>query len=356
MRWDVLLTLMIAVAVAVGLGRALGMEFRWGVLYKYTDRVPGLERLLRGRVGTLLRAMVRLSPAIGVLGIGLATYLLVRGVAVSGPGGGEFVPLLPGVTIPLVSGAVSLALILVVHELGHAVALRLAGIRIRRVGFFLVLIFPGAFVEPDQREFERAGLRRRIEVLSAGPAFNVLTYLACLGAVSGLSLVPKVMGDGVIVHGRLFKDVPLEPGERILSVDGHRVHSVQDLRRVVSGHRPGDRVIVRTDRGVKRVTLRGWHGRTVMGVYVIPDFGGYWPSELALRLMAFLELLGLLSLGVGVANLLPIKPLDGGRILEEVLREVLDRKAASRIVTTVSLTALALLILNIRIPHSALGS
>jgi len=350
-----ILALAIAIAVAAGLGRILGMEFRWGVLYKYTDRVPGLERLVSGRSGVILRVLVKLSPVIGVAGLGLATFLLVRGIATSGPGSGEFVPLLPGVTIPLVSGAVSLATILIVHELGHAVALRLTGVRIRRVGFFLLLIFPGAFVEPDREEFERARLRHRIEILSAGPAFNVLTYFVCWALVTLLAYAPVLAGSGVIVHGKVFKDVPLEPGERIVSVEGKQVSTIQDLRNEVGRHRPGETVTVKTDRGTKRVKVRLWRGRPVLGVYVIPNFGGYRVSEVAIDLLAFLNLLGLLSLGVGVANLLPIKPLDGGRILEEALREVLGREAASKIVTTVTLAALALLILNIRIPHRGLG-
>ncbi|WP_456481986.1 M50 family metallopeptidase [Methanopyrus sp.] len=340
--------------IAMALGRVAGMEFRYGVLYRATRSVDFIDRWLdHTLLGPVLKVSVRASPVLGFAGLAFAVYTLVRGVS---EGSGEFTVLLPGITLPIISGLASLAVILTVHELGHAIAARLSGVRIKRVGFFLVVVFPGAFVELEEEEFRRAPVRRRIEILSAGPAFNVLTSFIAMGTVLGLSAVPGHVTSGVVVHGKMFKDVPLRKGEVIREVDGQPVKTVFDLRRILANRKPGDVVRVVTDSGTRSVKVHEHQGRPVLGVYVIPNFGGYFASEVMVTLAMFLNMLGMLSLGVGVANLLPIKPLDGGRIIHEVLREVLGPSLASHLSTTVSIVALILLVFNLRVPHQVLGT
>ncbi|HII69607.1 M50 family metallopeptidase [Methanopyrus kandleri] len=342
------------ILAAMALGRAAGMKFRYGILYRATRSVGFMDRWLEHTLlGPVLKVSVRASPILGFAGLAFAIYTLVKGAS---EGSGGFTVLLPGITLPLISGLASLAVILTVHELGHAVAARLSGIRIKRIGFFLVVVLPGAFVELEEEEFRRAPLRRRIEVLSAGPAFNVLTSFIAMGAVLGLSAIPGYVTSGVMVHGKMFKDVPLHTGEVIREVDGQPVKTIVDLRRALANHKPGDVVQVATDSGTKLVKVHEHRGRPVLGVYVIPNFGGYLVSEVMVALVMFLNMLGMLSLGIGVANLLPIKPLDGGRIVHEVLREVLDPSLASRLSTTVSIVALILLVLNLRAPYHVLGT
>ncbi|WP_457614200.1 M50 family metallopeptidase [Methanopyrus sp.] len=342
------------ILAAMALGRAAGMRFRYGILYRATRNVEFLDRWLeRTFLGPVLKVSVRASPILGFAGLAFAVYTLVKGAS---EGSGGFTVLLPGITLPLISGLASLAVILTVHELGHAVAARLSGIQIKRIGFFLAVVFPGAFVELEEGEFRRAPLRRRIEILSAGPAFNVLTSFIAMGTVLGLSLIPGHVTTGVVVHGKMFKDVPLRPGEVIEKVDGRPIKTLTDLRKAVADHKPGDVVRVVTNSGVRLVRVHEDRGRPVLGVYVVPNFGGYLVSEAVVALVMFLNMLGILSLGVGVANLLPIKPLDGGRIVHEVLREVLNPSLASRLSTTVSVIALILLVLNLRAPYHVLGT
>jgi PDZ domain-containing protein len=64
----------------------------------------------------------------------------------------------------------------------------------------------------------------------------------------------------------------LKPTEVIVSVDGHRVRTLGDLRRLIRAHRPGEtvRIGVRNSRGLRTVVLRtkSEQGRPVIGVII----------------------------------------------------------------------------------------
>ncbi|KAJ2784027.1 hypothetical protein H4R18_001340 [Coemansia javaensis] len=147
-------------------------------------------------------------------------------------------PAIPGVTLPLGHAwqyVASLALCAAVHELGHALAAARAGVRVRRVGMFVVGIYPGAFVELARSQLERAPLAARLRVACAGVWHNALAALAAwlLLRSGGLGLALRSTGwaaapGGVVaidvarsspLHGRLpllstihrIDDVPLDP-------------------------------------------------------------------------------------------------------------------------------------------------
>ena len=54
--------------------------------------------------------------------------------------------------------------------------------------------------------------------------------------------------------------------------------------------------------------------------------------------MELFSLIGVLSLGIGLANLLPIAPLDGGKMLQQALHKVKgDEKKGNRALVKISL-------------------
>ncbi|HIE32043.1 MAG TPA: PDZ domain-containing protein [Methanosarcinales archaeon] len=62
--------------------------------------------------------------------------------------------LIPGVNeyIPLVWGAIGLAITLVVHELGHAVLCRVEGVDVKSMGLLTLIVPIGGFAEPDEEQ------------------------------------------------------------------------------------------------------------------------------------------------------------------------------------------------------------
>ncbi|KAJ2773276.1 hypothetical protein IWQ56_001055 [Coemansia nantahalensis] len=90
-------------------------------------------------------------------------------------------PIIPGVTLPMSHVwyyLLSLALCAVVHELGHAVAAARAGVGIRRVGVFIMGIYPGAFVELARAQLEGAPVAAQLRVACAGIWHNAVAALA----------------------------------------------------------------------------------------------------------------------------------------------------------------------------------
>ncbi len=88
------------------------------------------------------------------------------------------VPIIPGVTISLdVLPYVIIAILIsaVVHEFAHGISARVDGIELKSTGIFsFFLIFLGAFVEPDEKSFERAKDRSKLRVIAAGAFSNVV--------------------------------------------------------------------------------------------------------------------------------------------------------------------------------------
>jgi membrane-associated protease RseP (regulator of RpoE activity) len=61
----------------------------------------------------------------------------------------------------------------------------------------------------------------------------------------------------------------------------------------------------------------------------------------------------IINIGVAIVNLLPLKPLDGGRMWDAVLKRYLPKKQAERIIRCVGYFTLLMLLLNF-IPFGAL--
>ncbi|KAJ2080524.1 hypothetical protein H4R24_003008 [Coemansia sp. RSA 988] len=102
-------------------------------------------------------------------------------------------PVIPGITLPtahLVHYVVALLLCAGVHELGHAIAAARANVHIRRVGVFLAVVWPGAFVELSRRQLDRAAVGARLRIVCAGVWHNaVMAIVAWLLVHGGLGIM-----------------------------------------------------------------------------------------------------------------------------------------------------------------------
>ena len=78
--------------------------------------------------------------------------------------------LIPGVNeyIPLVWGAIGLAVTLVVHELAHAVLCRVEGIDVKSMGLLTLIVPIGGFAEPDEEQLFGKKKSDRSDVESTG--------------------------------------------------------------------------------------------------------------------------------------------------------------------------------------------
>ncbi|MFA4983452.1 MAG: site-2 protease family protein [Candidatus Micrarchaeia archaeon] len=116
--------------------------------------------------------------------VGFAVFGALTGnaehLANTSPGG---MPILPGINLDLIQGAIGLAIILAVHEGMHGILARLYNLPLKSAGLVLFGFLPfGAFVDIDEKKLFSAPKEKQNAVLVAGTAANFAAALVFLAA------------------------------------------------------------------------------------------------------------------------------------------------------------------------------
>ena len=269
---------------------------------------------------------------------------------------------MPGssIYIPFVYGLIGLATVLVVHEFSHGVQAVGEKISIKSIGLLLFAIIPGAFVEPDEDELKEAKKTSRLRVHAAGSVANISLVLIALLLVSLFSAgIPAFFAEDGIAIDRIVTDSPsdgiLKEGMILDSVDNHKINSSEDYVDVVSSYKPGDNVTVHTDQGSYTLTLdknpnnesRGFFGiQAIKHFEMINNSLGPVPWIL-FELIELFQWVAMLNLGIGLFNLLPLKPLDGGYMLEILLSYKLSEEQYKPLVNSLSVVMAMIIVFSL---------
>jgi regulator of sigma E protease len=167
--------------------------------------------------------------------------------------------------LDLVYFVLLVSVLVFVHELGHFALAKIFGVKVLTfsLGFgpkivrlhgreteYCIGVLPfGGFVnmleeskgtapippEDRPRTFEAQALWKRVAIVLAGPAMNVVFPIALYSSVffGDRELSPPTVG--VVLPGKPA-DGKLSPGDRILAVDGTDVQSFSDVQRYVAKH------------------------------------------------------------------------------------------------------------------------
>ena len=236
--------------------------------------------------------------------------------------------------VPFWYWIISIALLVVVHEGMHGVILRAHRIKIKSIGLLLLAIIPGAFVEPDEKDLKRRNWFVRLKVYAAGSFGNFL-LAGLVFLILQFWMVPAFYTSGVgfsgYFNGTEFGHPEPYPAQKvnltgvILEIDGERIRNFEDLSRFLGSRKPGDRVTVVTNTGEYSLTLErnpdgegGFLG--IANIYntnvLRDDLRGTSTGNILEWIFKLLVWVVVLNAGIGVVNLLPLKPLDGGLMLE----------------------------------------
>lgn len=236
---------------------------------------------------------------------------------------------------------------------------------------------------------------QRIAIVAAGPLANVLlTFLILYALLLGYGryTVPAVIGE--VIAGSVAEAAGFEPGDRVLSVDGYVVRGFEDFQRYVATS-PAREVVIEIERNDVPSTLhlvpepvviqdRFGNDQRIGRIGVSRDVEGtdielYRPGPLeavgmtveeirfiiqrtaaflgdffvgrgdveqlsgpvkvakvsgevaTLGVIALINLMALLSLNIGIFNLLPIPMLDGGHLLYYLIEAVRGRPLSMRV-------------------------
>lgn len=270
--------------------------------------------------------------------------LIVPGVEV--PGSPIFIPFL--------SGLIALATVLIVHEFSHGILSRVEKIKVNSIGLLLFAILPGAFVEPNEEELNELDRPAKMRIYVAGSMANMT--LAALALVIMLLLssffIPVVFEEDGVEITRLTEDGNainyLSEGMLIKSINNITVGDSESYQKSVATLVPNETVNVQTDQGEYSFQLKsnptnkslGYMGVQAKSHNVLADgFDNHFYSPLLWILMPLSELLFwiyFLNFAVGTFNLLPMKPLDGGHLFENLLSYIMPESFYKPIVTFMS--------------------
>ena len=251
--------------------------------------------------------------------------------------------------IPFVYGLIALATVLVVHEFSHGIQAVNEKISIKSIGLLLFAIIPGAFVEPDEEELKAAKRTSRLRVYAAGSIANMTLAVIALVLLSLVSAgIPHYFEEDGIAIDRIVPDSPsegiLKDGMVLESIDNHKIKNSEDYGDVISTFSPGDNVTVQTDQGTYHVTLgknpnnesRGFFGIQANKHFELMDDSLGPIPWILFELAELFEWIAMLNLGIGLFNLLPLKPLDGGYMLEILLSYKLSEERYKPLVNAIS--------------------
>ena len=243
--------------------------------------------------------------------------------------------------------------------------------------------------------FHNQPVWKRAATVFAGPLFNfILTILvfAVMFAAYGRFVSEPTVGE--VRPGSPAEIAGFMPGDRFVSVDGSRVESFGDVQRLVSGragdslvfvmlrdgeeielvatpevmeqtdalgntvrvgvigvvnteavgqprlveYTPGEalveavvetgHVIARTGQFLQRFAVGREHRCQLGGPVKIADMAG---KAAQLGFVWLVQLVALLSVGIGILNLLPIPPLDGGHLAFYAIEAVIRRPVPERV-------------------------
>ncbi|MFB6174754.1 MAG: site-2 protease family protein [Candidatus Nanohalobium sp.] len=282
----------------------------------------------------------------------------------------------PGISfIPVEYWLIGVGIVMTVHELSHGIVALSENFEINSVGWIVLGIFPGAFVEPkgermlpagegEEEEFhheedgessgmwDQGKLSSRIKVLGAGSFANYLTALIMI-LLSGFVL-SMVAHPGQIYYTTVPNQSASGAGMTngtLNSINGNRIDNVSELQKTTAGLKPGDNIVLNTSEGVFNVkagkrTYQPTIG--IPGIFTVPKgpektegyIGmqfyqssvinqGLKPYQAGLSwFISLLQTIAILNLGIGLINMLPLKPLDGGQIMGGVIENYLGESAS----------------------------
>jgi membrane-associated protease RseP (regulator of RpoE activity) len=337
----------------------------------FIDRVAGISKggwrtfgTAAIIVGAVFMVLVFSSLVINAARIIHRPEVVVPGVAILLPG------LMPGLAVgPWI---IAIASLLVVHELAHGVVMRAQKMRIKSVGGLLLFVIPGAFVEPDEKQLKASPISKRLRVFGAGSSANILFAYVCVSILLfAVAPRPGVIV-GVVAENSLADNGGLEPGMLLISINNTEINNPAEFNKFMEGTRPGDLLRVQTDVGqfeitaglrdndnvgfldirTDRVLNRGDFLKPGMAIFS-PGFAvmvgtrpRYYEAGVPWAFVELLAWMAFINFGVGLFNLLPLKPLDGGYIATGFVEKVTSARVAHRVGQVLAVITLTMVIIN----------
>ncbi len=252
-----------------------------------------------------------------------------------------------GIFIPLWCFLIAIIVTIIPHEFSHGILARVHNLKLKSTGLLLLGIIPvGAFVEPDEKEFKKRKGLEKMRILAVGSFSNfiVATIFFGLLLVSPLVMSPY-LSDGILIietqEGYPAFDV-LSRDDVIYEINSQPTRNLDEFKEVMLEIEPREKIWLKTNKGEINLTaVESPHDPkgAYLGIILIPHLPGF--------IQQLLFWIFFINFSIALVNLLPIIPLDGGKMLEELvgsfnLKEKIKKKVIYLVVTFI----LGLVVIN----------
>lgn len=259
------------------------------------------------------------------------------------------------------------------------------------------VVDPKALLDEERKHTYRGlSFGKRLTVLFAGPLMNgVLAVVLLLVAFCGIGVSYASTTIDSVIDNSPAAAAGLQAGDKITAIDGAEVQTLAELTPLLNKHKEGDKVDIAYERDgqtldTELVLKANDDGKLLMGIYAATDRYTMNPVEalqaswnmLTMTVQAYanlfnpstaaetvsqsssivgisvvakqaadsgafylLYIMAVVSLSLGVVNLLPVPPLDGGKIVTECIEKVARRPIPVRVINATTIVFIALMLL-----------
>ena len=351
-------------------------RMKWGLAWmdKYSTKFREWVILL-GYIGA----------GIGFIGMIFISYFLVKNLITlfTTPAAASGVSLvLPGMNIPGLGilpfwhWLIAIFVIAIVHEFSHGIVARAHNIEVKNTGIVFFGPIIGAFVEPDEKKMAKEKDITQYSVLAAGAFSNVLLALVALLLLTQVTTPltqSMVEPEGFTFDAYItaatpypFEAAGIPTGTIITGLNNQNTKTFEEFHTALATSKPGEQVIINTNEKDYTITLASSPdepGKGFLGISSIHNEAttkaayqtgfakvGYYITD---TLNTFFRWLFLLSLGIGLFNLLPLPIVDGGRMAQVFLHKLKGKEKGEKRFRQISLFFVLVLILSLIYPFLA---
>jgi len=352
------------------------------IMYRTKAGLKAMDMIAQ-KCKKILHPLSYVIIAVGFLGMAFIGFSLVQNIyklltvkgAVAGVGLVLPFQVKGAFYVPFFYWIISIFILAVVHEGFHGIYARLWNLKVKSSGLAVLAIFipilPAAFVEPDEKQLQKKGLKEQLSVFAAGPFSNILLAFIILGLF--VLIVPPVVNSFIVYNGievtgtiptpKGMPDYPAEKsgiaaGEIITSVNNIPVMTIENFTSILIHKKPYENITVTTNKKTYTMTLgvhptnasNGYLGIKIEQSQKVKDSvkAQLWIlPEIIIWFFGLLYWLHVLNLGIGLFNLIPLGPVDGGRMMHIVLYKYFPKKTAMKIFNLISFLFLALIFINL---------
>ncbi|MBS1266619.1 MAG: hypothetical protein MAG795_00586 [Candidatus Woesearchaeota archaeon] len=283
-------------------------------------------------------------------------------------------PVIPGVSIPgspvfipLISGWLALFIVIVVHEFSHGIVALAHKIKIKSSGILFFGPIMGAFVEPDEKKLKKASDVVKYSIFAAGPFSNMI--LAGLAALVVFAFLNPLTSAITQVDGFSISSVEpespaalanLKPGMFFIKYNNEPIEDWEEMMNNFDSNKPNQKITLSTEKNdyeIITATNPEDESKAFIGISGIepnhvlkPEYkhlAPLYPIKILSWLAELNILLILLSSGIGLANLLPLGPVDGGRMIKTAFSTKYGKGKGKTIWKNISIGCLTLLVVNL---------